>query len=427
MNMKKRLQMLLALALCLALLGCGQEGTSPSPSATDGAAQTTASGEDSKTETIPATTEDRELTKEEQMIEDSLISTGNNYRFRKVVEKAKAGEDVTIAFIGGSITEGYNAGTTEIYAKLTYDYFAATYGTGENVHYVNAGLSGTPSLLGLIRSDRDIFSSNPDIVFVEFAVNDGDSAEDVIGFENLLRKALLQDNEPAVFVLYSVTKEGYNAQASMAPITWNYDLPSVSVKSAIWSSIEDGSFSWSDWSNDEAHPNAAGQLLYSKFIIHLMEAMLAEEPDTSYDVSLKSFKAKDYVDTTLVDREYNTDWITITEMGDWQEKQGGVSAFSKGWYLDKGAENDTMTFTFTGKALFLIYKDNAEKSKYGTIEVMVDGEGKRDIDASTSDGWGNPVPTMIYSGKEAGEHTVTISLKDGEEGDFAILGFGVCP
>lgn len=44
-----------------------------------------------------------------EMIKNSLISTGNNVRIKKVIEKAKNGEDVTIAYIGGSITEGANA------------------------------------------------------------------------------------------------------------------------------------------------------------------------------------------------------------------------------------------------------------------------------------------------------------------------------
>jgi hypothetical protein len=41
------------------------------------------------------------------MIARSLISSGNNYRTKQLLEKAANGEEVTIAYIGGSITEGY--------------------------------------------------------------------------------------------------------------------------------------------------------------------------------------------------------------------------------------------------------------------------------------------------------------------------------
>lgn len=40
------------------------------------------------------------------MIERSLLSMGDAGRIRRVVEKARAGEPVTIAYIGGSITQG---------------------------------------------------------------------------------------------------------------------------------------------------------------------------------------------------------------------------------------------------------------------------------------------------------------------------------
>lgn len=38
---------------------------------------------------------------------------------------------------------------------------------------MNAGLSGTPSKLGILRLDRDVLAYEPDICFIEFAVNDG--------------------------------------------------------------------------------------------------------------------------------------------------------------------------------------------------------------------------------------------------------------
>lgn len=40
------------------------------------------------------------------MIAKSLLSTGNNQRLKNAIEKAKRGEEITIAYIGGSITQG---------------------------------------------------------------------------------------------------------------------------------------------------------------------------------------------------------------------------------------------------------------------------------------------------------------------------------
>ena len=58
----------------------------------------------------------------EDMISKSLLSQGNNKRLKDVIEKAEKGEDITIAYIGGSITEGAGARpiNTNCYAYQSY-------------------------------------------------------------------------------------------------------------------------------------------------------------------------------------------------------------------------------------------------------------------------------------------------------------------
>ena len=55
------------------------------------------------------------------MIARSVVSTGNTARLDKVFTKAENGEDITIAYVGGSITEGYAAGprSPQCYASLS--------------------------------------------------------------------------------------------------------------------------------------------------------------------------------------------------------------------------------------------------------------------------------------------------------------------
>lgn len=110
------------------------------------------------------------------MIARSLLSLGNPFRMKKVIEKAKQGEDVTLAFIGGSITQGAGAVPIhrECYAWKTCCAFKDRFGVGENVHYLKAGVGGTPSELGMIRFERDVLrkQEKPDLIVIEFAVND---------------------------------------------------------------------------------------------------------------------------------------------------------------------------------------------------------------------------------------------------------------
>lgn len=87
----------------------------------------------------------------EKMLEDSVYSTGNNARIKQVIQNARDGKDVTLAYIGGSITEGALAKPNSMcYAEVSAKTFGVKYGknNGENVHFINAGMSGTPSDIG---------------------------------------------------------------------------------------------------------------------------------------------------------------------------------------------------------------------------------------------------------------------------------------
>ena len=138
-----------------------------------------------------------------EMIEKSLVTYGNTTAMQEKIKKAQSGEDVTIAYLGGSITEGISAGPSLCWAKLSYEHFAEKYGTGDNVKYCNAGLSGTPSKLGILRLKRDVLVNKPDICFIEYAVNDAKDGEHQNAYESIVRDLL--DQNVAVVLLFSVT------------------------------------------------------------------------------------------------------------------------------------------------------------------------------------------------------------------------------
>lgn len=424
--MKKSLKFFAVLCMAAVTAGalfsaCGKSGSGTvTPAETDNGATKSETGGAQETS---AEDEGRELTMEEQMAVNSLLSTGNNYRMKKAIEKARAGENVTLGFIGGSITEGYNAGTKDIYAKLTYDFFKENYGTGDNVHYVNAGLSGTPSILGLIRSDRDLFKYEPDIIFIEFAVNDGTANIDSTGYESLVYKALTQPNEPAVVLLYSVVKSGYTCQDNMNLITFQYDLPKISVKNAIWPYIENGGLTWEEWSNDESHPNERGCKLYADFIINYLKAVDKEELSEGYTVPHAFAQGFDHSELRMVDNEYHPDAIAIESLGSYSEGSS-LPSFRKGWTHDVSA-NEPFCFSFEGDSLYIVYKDTND-NKYGAADVYIDGEKAATLYGNSSDGWNNPVTERALRVKEAGKHTVEIRMADGDEAKaFELLCFGV--
>ena len=89
-------------------------------------------------------------------------------------------KDLTVAFLGGSITEGAGSSpSSNRYATLiTNEFFQKTRTNGAKVTEINGGVGGTGAAFGLQRINKDITYANPDIVFVEFAVNDAGTAEE---------------------------------------------------------------------------------------------------------------------------------------------------------------------------------------------------------------------------------------------------------
>ena len=109
------------------------------------------------------------------MLANSIVSYGDTERLVKAINRAKSGKETCVAYIGGSITQGAGAApiNTECYAYKSYSLFKDKFGSGNNVHFIKAGVGGTPSELGIIRFERDVLRDNtvePDIIIIEFAV-----------------------------------------------------------------------------------------------------------------------------------------------------------------------------------------------------------------------------------------------------------------
>lgn len=143
-----------------------------------------------------------------EMIQRSLMNFGNTCRIQRVIEKARDGKEVTLAYIGGSITQGAGAIPihTKCYAYQSCKLFQKRFAAQDNVRLIKAGVGGTPSELGMIRFDRDVLrrEEQPDLVVIEFAVNDEGDETKGDCYESLVRKVLNLPWKPAVVLLFSV-------------------------------------------------------------------------------------------------------------------------------------------------------------------------------------------------------------------------------
>jgi lysophospholipase L1-like esterase len=372
------------------------------------------------------------------------VSTGNNYRLKKVIEKAKAGEDVTIAYIGGSITQGAGAKPihTSCYAYRSYDAFCRMFApkNAEHIHYVKAGVGGTPSELGMIRYDRDVTEDGetvPDLVVIEFAVNDeGDETKGVC-FESLVKKVLQAENKPAVLLCFAVFMNDQNLQDRLQPVGERYELPMVSIKDAVVPQFEKNNvITKRQFFYDIYHPTNDGHRIMADCIAYLF-GEVDKEKMASKDISLdkEPVYGIQFKDVVRFDRADAEKYAEITQTGydakdsdiQYVERNMDMTAspqFPNHWMNDGSVKNAEFRMKITCRNLLAVVKDSGS-SDFGTADIYVDGKVVKSINP-LDNGWAHCNAQILIDEKESEPHEVVFRMKKGDEGKkFTILGFGV--
>lgn len=437
--MKKFLSILLACSVLMAA-GCSDSTVSESSQTSGESSADSTSGDAS--EVTPETSSEPESSNEESsvpeenseidysalseeeiydlMVNRSLMTTGDMTRMANVLSKAQNGEEITVAYLGGSITYGMTVAPNEpekCWAYRSTEWLREQF-PDATVNYINAGMSGTPSILGNARLERDVLAYDPDIVFVEFAVNDGNSSEYQVAYDSLVRTLLTQDKDIAVVLLFTVIESGHTCQEYMSKVGEQYGLPMISEPNSLGVEFADGRMAWTDYSDDQSHPNEAGHKIVTDFVTNYYENVIPyiaenvgevskELPDPVYS---KRYMNMHYVDNQQITAELEN--MTATSQH---------SDFQHGWSY-KGEEDASMTFTITCSALEMIYKANDSKM-FADAEIYIDGEKTCTVSSNQSDGWNNPVTQMIIDNDESAEHTVKILVPGGSKHYFEVLGF----
>ncbi len=385
------------------------------------------------------------LTKEEYktVIDKSLLSTGNNARLKKVIKKLEKGEEVYIACIGGSVTEGAgpkDAGGQELW-QLGYAYqFAEKLKqkypkkNGENIHLDGAGLSGTPSTLGLLRYDNDVVAelgTTPDLLVIEFAVNDDGSNFCERGFEGLVRKAVLANEETAVIALFADAKTYTNSQMSKMPISMLYKIPMISIQDAV--ELSGIKINEEDFFDDYVHPKAEGHTVMADALMNLFEVVSKAKADEKNSVPENTYRARplDSIVRITGDDEnvkINAGSFNATDLACQTIKKTGKSNFPQNWNRKATAKTtDSFEMEINCRSLVFVYKEQGAwlKEKFGNAEVYVDGKKVGTYNGGKEGGWNNCITQLIIDEETASVHKVEVKMAAGDEKKgFTIVAMG---
>ena len=145
--------------------------------------------------------------------------------------KAAQGGDLKVAYLGGSITAQPG------YRVKTLAHFQRQYPQSRFTE-INAAIGGTGSGLGVFRLEHDVWLGEPDLLFVEFAVNDaGTEPQEIVrAMEGIVRKTWRRFPQCDVCFVYTITDkmvaelQGGNlnrSAATMERVADHYGIPSI--------------------------------------------------------------------------------------------------------------------------------------------------------------------------------------------------------
>lgn len=346
--------------------------------------------------------------------------------------KVKEGKPVTIAYFGGSITAAQGG-----WRERSLTWFQQQFPQA-NIKHINAGVGGTGSDLGVFRVKNDVINYKPDLVFVEFAVNDGGLAPERIyqTMEGIVRQIWRADSKTDICFVYTISGqmvptlqkgELWSSMLAMEHVAEFYGIPSVKFGPQVVDLIKEGKLIFQGkpaehpdkivFSTDNVHPLAqTGHKIYTEVLTRSLQLIRDNILIFKHKLG-KPYIAGNWETAQMISMK------EITKTGNWHEL----------------TDQDTVAKMFRSKFPYLIKSDQAGASitvkfngrMVGIYDVIGPGVGQYSV---TIDG-GEPrlyarfdkycsyyhsnyfcLPMMAE-----GDHQVTFSVSDAKLDKMAML------
>lgn len=345
--------------------------------------------------------------------EKGIMNRGNWGNIQKVMDKAASGQPVTVAFLGGSITQGSLSSTPHTcYAYLVYRWWAEKF-PQSRITYVNAGIGGTTSQFGVARVGDDVLRFQPDFVLTEFSVNDDNTPHFQETYEGLVRTIL--SSGTALLLMNNVCYDtGDNAERMHIPVAAHYGIPSVSMKSTIYAALQRGELKNRDITPDDLHPNDAGHALVAQVICHLLEKIWASPREKTAQLSPRSLTENRYEGSVRY-QNHNCQPLLEGFEADPTPQPHITCCFHRGFTAWK--KGDSITFTLNCSCVGVQYRKSV-KQPTPIAKITVDGTHEMLLDGNFQETWGDCLYLdTVCEGLEKKEHTIQIQIVESHDND----------
>lgn len=282
--------------------------------------------------------------------------------------KMRAGKAVTVAYLGGSLTTA--DGNKTSYRAQTTNWLRQNFKDAQ-INELNAGVAGTGISYGVMRVRRDVIAYKPDLVFIEFAVpegNDAPEAEEGVkkALEGMLRQMLIVPSPPQIVVLHTTNPKRAARIEWLDAIAAHYQVPTLNLQAEVWKQVEAGALKtnllWpnpaSPFTSDEGH----------KAYASLITAFLDEQAKLAPSPLLK------VLPNPLVSDEMNYGELkAIAEFKHdpaWRNETNNDRALPS-QLLSSDRANAQVDIYFEGSVVGLSYRVGPDG---GTFECLIDGK-----------------------------------------------------
>ncbi len=281
-----------------------------------------------------------------------------------------AGAEIKIGYLGGSITaqNGWRPKTLAHFQKIWPQ---------AKFSEINAAIGGTGSDLGVFRLKQDVLDHKPDLMFVEFAVNDGGASPEQIFrcMEGIVRQTWKALPECDICFVYTLTEalspamlEGkfQRSASAMEKIADHYGIPTIHLAMEVAKLAKAGKLVWKAklpktdeekralegkfvFAPDSVHPHVeTGHELYLETIVRSLEPIKAASKAPVAHALSAPFIATNYEQAKLLP-------ITAAKLSKgFTLLDSKTDEFGKRWAnrmttLHKGSQpGETITFKFKG-------------------------------------------------------------------------------
>ncbi len=331
------------------------------------------------------------------------ISGGSPERWARFREKIARREPVVYGAIGGSITAGASASNNaDCYVSL----LGKALSERTCARLVNAGVGASDSRYAAFRAGRDLLGAKPDLVTIEFAVNDPGNPERRESCEGLVREVLEACPDALVILIFTLRSDGANTQADQIPIGNHYGLAMLSYRDAVWPEIESGRIAWQDISPDNIHPNDLGHRIIADLLRERLLGQPAERPALPAPLHPGSLR---YMGGRVVE----CDQMKVLSNSGWEVVPS--VRVPRCFCADRpGAE---LELEVEGSLILIGYRSYA--GDFGRAEVRADGGEPHRLEAffempAVNHGWrgGHVLLEKLIDAPERGRHRLRIRLLD---------------